>query len=551
MYKLVGTDGTRYYSWELSPGKYTLGRSRDRDFYVAHPSVSRRHAEIEVSDNGQEVLVTDLGSHNGTTLEGIRVNERSPVPPNTPIAFGAAEFKLIRAGKEDAERTRPAPVDIIDSDLEKSVVLPLQEALKPLPAKITDLPNVLPTLFETARMLSMSAPEETILKRSLDHIARVVPAERLAVLFTSEEEETTVFPAATLLPEGREPGEFTLSSTIVNEVLTKQNSLLITDPGMDPRFSGQESIIRSALKSAMAVPLFDEGRVLGILYVDSSSPLHRYTDDHLRVLALFGNMIGARLVNNQLLKERYQKELLETEMKRAAEIQQQLLSRDLPELDGYQVHAFLKSSRQVGGDLFELARLEDGSLLFLVADVSGKGMGAALLMSNILAAVRVLYQTRQFELLRAVELVSKQLCQYSRSTDFATLFIGQLRPGENKVHYVNAGHNAPLLVRADGNIEHLEASGVMVGAFDFASWDQQSMELGPGDLLFIFTDGVTEAENESEEMYSDERLEKLLLDKRELSADDLAETIHSDIRGFVQDAPSSDDITMLILKRTK
>jgi sigma-B regulation protein RsbU (phosphoserine phosphatase) len=262
-------------------------------------------------------------------------------------------------------------------------------------------------------------------------------------------------------------------------------------------------------------------------------------------------MIGARLVNNQLLKERYQKELLETEMKRAAEIQQQLLSRDLPELDGYQVHAFLKSSRQVGGDLFELARLEDGSLLFLVADVSGKGMGAALLMSNILAAVRVLYQTRQFELLRAVELVSKQLCQYSRSTDFATLFIGQLRPGENKVHYVNAGHNAPLLVRADGNIEHLEASGVMVGAFDFASWDQQSMELGPGDLLFIFTDGVTEAENESEEMYSDERLEKLLLDKRELSADDLAETIHSDIRGFVQDAPSSDDITMLILKRTK
>lgn len=550
MLKLVGTDGTKFYSWELTPGKYLLGRSSDRDFYVPHSTVSRKHAEIEVGPDGDQVFITDLGSHNGTTVDGARVSERQLVKPNAMIAFGAAEFKVVTGDRIETEKTRPAVLGIGEADLEKSVVLPLQEAMKPLPSKVADLPNVLPTLFETARMLGSSTPEDEMLQQALEQLAKVIPAERLAVLFTAEN-ELGVYPAATVLPQGKDPGNFTLSRTIVNEVLSQQNSLLITDSGLDPRFSGKESIIRSALKSAMAVPLFDEGNVLGILYVDTSNPLHRYTDDYLRLLALFGNMVASRLVNNALLKERYQKELMDAEMQRAKEIQEQLLNVERPEIEGYQSTAFLTSSREVGGDLYELAGLPDGSLLFLVADVSGKGMGAALLMSNILASVRIYCQRKEIDLLEAVELISKQLCRYSRSTDFATLFVGRLNPETHQITYVNAGHNAPYLVRADGSVEELGASGVMVGAFDFATWEKAESVLNPGDLLFIFTDGVTEAETESGDMYSEERLVELLKAERTLPADALATRVYEDIKAFVKDAPSSDDITMLILKRKR
>lgn len=550
MLKLVGTDGSKFYSWELTPGKFILGRSSDRDFFVPHSTVSRKHAEIEVGPDGDQVFITDLGSHNGTTVDGARVTERVAVKPNAQIAFGAAEFKVVRGDKAEMEKTRPAVLGLGEMELEKSVVLPLQEAMKPLPSKVADLPNVLPTLFETARMLGSSAPEDEMLSQALAQLAKVIPAQRLAVLFTSDN-ELGVYPAATHLPEGKDPGNFTLSSTIVSEVLSQQNSLLITDSGLDPRFSGKESIIRSALKSAMAVPLFDEGRVLGILYVDTSNPLHRYTDDYLRLLALFGNMIAQRLVNNALLKERTQKEIMDAEMKRATEIQQQLLSVERPQLEGYQAEAFLTSSREVGGDLYELAQLPDGSLLFLVADVSGKGMGAALLMSNILASIRIYCQRTEINLLEAVELISKQLCRYSRSTDFATLFVGRLDPNLHKINYVNAGHNAPYLVRTDGKVEELEASGVMVGAFDFATWEEAETSLGPGDLLFIFTDGVTEAETSDGDMYSEERLRDLLVAERSLAANALAQRVHEDIKAFVKDAPSSDDITIMILKRSR
>lgn len=548
MLKLVGNDGVRYYSWNLSPGKFFLGRSADCDFHIINDTVSRRHAEIEVSADGEKVFVKDLDSHNGTAVNGQRISSRVTITVNDLLHFGQVEFKLVPlvTGREKAAKS--SVPTLTDAELEKSVVLSLDDALAPLPSQITDLPNVLPTLFDMAKMLVLPEPEEVLLERSLQLVAQVIPAERLAVLFTAED-ENQVYVAATLLPEGKDPGSFTLSTTIVKEVTTQKNAVLIGDPSLDSRFSGKESIIRSALKSAMAVPLFDEKDVLGILYIDTTNPLHQFNDDYLRLLATFGNIIAARLANNSLLQERQEKEVLEAELKRAALIQSTLLASEAPLVPGYQVHAFLEPSRQVGGDLYDMTLLDDGSLLFLVADVCGKGMGAALLMSNILASFRILYHTREFDLLHAVELASQQLCRYSRSGDFATLFIGVLDPGKNEIRYVNAGHNAPLLVRQQGQIEYLEASGTMIGAFDFVEWREERQMLEAGDLLFIYTDGVTEAETASGEMYSDERTEQTVTANRQLAPAALAELLVQDVRRFVGDAPSSDDITMLILKR--
>ncbi len=138
MLRLVGTDGTKFYTWELPPGKWKLGRSAERDFFVSHSSVSRHHAEIEVSADSKQVHLTDLGSHNGTTVDGVRVSERLAVKMNAMIAFGAAEFKIVQADKLEMDKTRPALLNLGEADLEKSVVLPMQEAMKPLPSKLSD-----------------------------------------------------------------------------------------------------------------------------------------------------------------------------------------------------------------------------------------------------------------------------------------------------------------------------------------------------------------------------------------------------------------------------
>lgn len=550
MVKLIGTDGTRVYSWSLAPGKHLLGRSAECPLSVPDKTVSRSHAEIEVLESGEEVFITDLGSHNGTAVNGERISSRTRVLPGVHILFGQTEFKIaidsIDTDEVPASTTRRA-ARLVDQEPEQSIVLSLNEALKPLPSKIVDIPGLLPTLFDLASALVLPEDRESMLQRVLAMVAKVIPADRLAVLFVSESQDQ-VFTGATLLPGGRDPGSFTLSRTIIKELLTNRNAILIGNPLDDPRFAGQQSIIMSALKSAMAVPLFDNDRVLGILYVDTTNPLHRYSDDYLRLLATFGNVIAARLVNSTLLHEREEKQAMEVELRRASMIQKNLLAVALPEFPGYQVHAFQKPSRSVGGDLYDITLLADGNLLVVVADVSGKGMGAALLMSNILASFRIQYHDPSFSLLPVIRQVSKQLFRYSAPEDFATLFAAIIEGATGTIRYVNAGHNAPLLVRKSGEIEHLEPTGTLIGAFDMDPWFEDSKRLEDGDVVFIFTDGVTEA-MKGNEQYTDARMEKMVLSVRDLDAATIAVRVTEDIEKFVGDGPRSDDITMAIIKK--
>lgn len=549
MIKLIGTDGSRIYSWALAPGKYVLGRTPECQLSVPDKTVSRAHAEIEVIASGDQVFVTDLGSHNGTVVNGQRISSRTQVLPGVHILFGQTEFKIAVDNESAPVGTTMRAAKLVDQEPEQSMVLSMREALKPLPSRVVDIPELLPTLFDLASALVLPESREGMLQRVLGMVAKVIPADRLAVLFVSESQDQ-VFTGATLLPSGRDPGSFTLSRTIIRELLNNRNAILIGNPMDDPRFASQQSIIMSSLKSAMAVPLFDGDRVLGILYVDTTNPLHRYSDEYLRLLATFGNIIAARLVNTALLHEREEKQAMDVELRRATMIQKNLLAITLPEFTGYQVHAFQKPSRSVGGDLYDITLLPDGQLLILVADVSGKGMGAALLMSNILASFRIQYQNPSFSLLDAIRQVNKQLWRYSASEDFATLFAAIVEGKTGTVRYVNAGHNAPVLVRQSGEVVRLEPTGTIIGAFDMDTWTEATEQLADGDTIFIFTDGVTEA-MKGDEQYTDPRMEQMIVSLRDLHPTAIAERLTEDIEAFVGDAPRSDDITMAIIKKER
>ena len=548
MLKLTGTDGTRAYAFELAPGAHQLGRDAGMPYSVPHSTVSRSHALIEYDPGTGELWISDLGSHNGTLLNGERISDRVQVRPSDTISFGQTDFKL-REETASSAGSRSTAVALSDANPDRSVVIPISEALKPLPSKVTELPELLPALSEMARIPVGSEPREVMLEKWLKLVNRVIPAERLAVLMVDEATQE-VYAAATLLTTKRDPGTFTLSRTIVNEIMTRQNALLISDPRSDPRFASQQSIIMSQLKSAMAVPLFDENRVLGILYADTANPLHHYNDDYLRVLSTFGNIIASRLLNCALMLERQERQLYEAELRRASTIQQNLLAREKPEFPGYLIHTHQQQCRAVGGDLYDLAVLPNGRLVMSVADVSGKGMGAALLMSNILASLRILYNVAEFSLSEVVAMVSNQLYRCSGAADFATLFIGVIDPISHEFTYVNAGHNPPMLLRGNGGHEYLPATGVMIGAFEGMTWDEARIRLDPGDLLIVYSDGVTEAQC-GEKQYSEGRLERLALDQRALDPEEFLAAIIDDVNRFLEDAPRSDDITMLAVRRKR
>lgn len=546
MFKLSGVAGTRLHSWELRPGTYKVGRVQEAAVCIPDATVSRSHAEFEVTPSGEQCFLTDLGSHNGTRVNGEKVSARREVRPGDVIQFGKTEFTLDGEGARTAAPKTQIRTVISPQGPSTSVMLPIREALSNLPRKVVELPEFVTAISEMARLLVATEAQEVMLEKSLDLVSKVIRADRLLVIFMDGEAARV---GASRLSSTRHEGEITLSKTIVHEIMTNRNTVLISDPGSDPRFLKQESIVQSAMKSAMAVPLFDEDKVLGILYADTTDPRTRYDHDHLRTLATFGHIMAARLANYLLLAERLAKREMEAELEGAAAIQKNLLASKLPSVSGYTLGAYQEPSRAVGGDLYDACLLPDGHLFFVVADVSGKGMGAALLMSNILAGFRVMYGEADFHLARAVERVSVQLFNYSAPGQFATVFCGLLQPEKGTLRYVNAGHNAPLVVRGDGSIDHLKSTGLMVGAFDFARWEEAECKMGPGDLLVVYSDGVTEANNPALEEFGDDRLRNVFVARREASVEELISRLREEIRVFANGAPASDDVTLLLLKR--
>ena len=546
MLKLIGTDGNRLFSWEMKPGKFILGRKAECDFYVPNQTVSRNHAEVEVTDDGT-VFITDLGSHNGTTINSRPVSERVQMKLGDNIVFGEVNFRL--SDRDEPITTGPSSrsTQLAPRDPEKSVFLSINEALKPLPSKVTEIPQVLTTISDMARTLVLLEPREKMLGEALNLIAKVIPAERLIIL-TVPEGSDEVQVEASNLSSGKDLFEITLSRTIIRDILENKNAILIGDPTQDQRWSDQQSIIMSELKSAMAVPLFDQGRVLGILYVDTTNPLHRYSNDYLKLLATFGNILASKLVNYSLLSERAERQLIEAELARASSIQKKLLDLKPQTINGYAIHAYQDQCRAVGGDMYDYCQLADGRILFLVADVSGKGMGAALLMANVLASFRILYQSPQFDLVQAVQQASNQLFSYSAPEDFVTLFVGLVEPEKNRITYVNAGHNPAVLVHDDGSTEYLEATGVMIGAFPGMAWDVKSLALGENEAVCVYTDGVTEAEGD-ESQYGEDRLLACLTRCKADNPQRICDELMQDISEFVAGCQQSDDITMLVVKR--
>jgi sigma-B regulation protein RsbU (phosphoserine phosphatase) len=301
----------------------------------------------------------------------------------------------------------------------------------------------------------------------------------------------------------------------------------------------------------MSVPILFENSPRGMLVVgdkESRRGVGPFLPGDRRTLGLFANQAAIALENARLHLRALEQERLEREMHLAAEIQRQILPKGAPLVAGYQLAGWNRPAREVGGDYYDMFPTRSGRMGLVVGDVSGKGIPAALMVSTLHSALRLLLdQTGIGPPL--LEKLNKHILESSMPNKFITMFLAELDPDTGHLLYVNAGHNPGLLLRANGQVEELGSGGIPLGLLPGSRYQARETALEPGDLLCLYSDGITEAESVEEEEHGTERLCDVLRTHREAAIQAVLEAIQGSVESFTRGRPQGDDQTLLVLRR--
>lgn len=536
---LIGTVDGEEIRHALAGGSHLVGRGTDADLRLAAAGVSRRHAEL-VAESGR-ITVNDLASRNGTRLNGRPVTEPVPVAAGDTLEFAGCMFRLEAPG--DSRRTRFNE----SATLVPREEISWEEVRERRQAKRDRQSLLFQVLAEAGDLLTVPRAPEELYEPILDLIQTALDPERIFVLLLEEGADEPVVKASRMLG-GLRGESLALSRTMVNRVLHQKTSFLTTDPLNDPDFDGAMSMIQQQIRTAVAAPLFDNEDVIGLLYADDSRPGKRISRDELRAFTLLANGIAVAITHARYHALEEEKRRQDAELQTASEILDNILPTELPTVPGYGLVAHLEPCFEVGGDLYDARLLPDGRLAFCVGDVSGKGLGAALLVTQILSLTRFMVG-EGWEPAPLVTRLNREIFLTTDHLRFATSFWGYLEPGSGRLDCVNAGHNQPLLVRADGTCETCATGGLPVGVLEDSDYASTGVELAPGDLLVLFSDGIPEAVNDADEEYGEERFAALLAANRGRPLVDVIGTVLDELARFRGQAPVGDDVTLVLLRR--
>jgi serine phosphatase RsbU (regulator of sigma subunit) len=517
-----------------------VGRSSKADLVLSDRFLSRQHARFFLE--GETWMVEDLGSRNTTMLNG------RPVASPTHLARGdlvkLSETVIRVEGFEPAtEKAKLGSLSDLASSSDSIVVRSASELMEAVERVSADRLKVLNEVHRAlAATLSLKELLELILDRAFAHLR---PEE--AVIFLKGPYGELDRAASRRLPGVK--GDFFYSRSLVNEVAEKGLAALVVDAQTDQRFAAAESILSAGVRSLLAAPLLDSAGSLGMMVLSSRLHVRTFSEEDMELLAAFASIAALRIRNIALSEEAARRRELEKELALARQIQIALLPESLPEIPGYSLFATNDASRAVSGDLYELQPRDEGDeQVLVVADVSGKGMAASLLAASLdaflMGPIEVGYTTDVI-----CSKVSRRLFLRTPPERYATAFIAALDPPKGRLTYTNAGHNAGLLVRADGTIQRLEANGLPLGLFPVLEYERAELILQPGDLVVLYTDGITEAANPEGEEYGLARLEAVVRAQAREPLIAIAVAIEASVEAFADGEPYGDDRTLVMVRR--
>ena len=523
--------------------RVTIGRSRESDIFLPDQWLSRHHAEIRRDGTG--FIVLDLGSKNGTLLNGDQVATTQRLHDGDVITLGEhiLTFSDDSAGDDEAapEGTRIFSArELSDIRTRPSID----------PEELARQSRVLGVLQQAMQQLVQHQPLETLFETILNLLFEAVPAERAAILLLEGEGREPVIKASRARKGQAPPAR--VSRSIARRVVDDQKSLLMPNLMEDAAFSTQDSILSTGIRSAVCAPLLftstDGGQdsVIGLVYLDTLMRSRPFTEEDLRVVTALANLAAAKIENVRLLEESLEKRRMEDDMRVAAEIQRGLLPNKAPVVTGYGIVGSNTPSRSVGGDYYDFA-VHDRRLLFALGDVSGKGTGAALLMTVLRAAVRGHWADGSVE--EAVIKINSTVFQNVTPGKYITFFVGRLDPESGRIRYVNAGHNPPMLVRPNAKPETLTCGGMVLGMFDPIPYQEGEAVIESGEALLVFSDGVSEMWSPGDEEFGDERLLQVATLNVHRSAQALHDAILVSVDKFANGRKAADDRTLIVIKR--
>ena len=542
----------------ISRLRITIGRSARNDLCIPDPFASRVHAEVR--HEGDEYFLQDLGSANGTLYNGSVV--ATPITltrggriqiGETEIFFNDAPFPLSSGATMITDNLSSVPEATISLASSGRTTSGLLEAIEDARTQSDESSRVAKQsdLLALISKISVALLDTATLNETLDQIVsmvfQAVPADRSMIMMRDEKSPDLKVAVARLRDRAGEVGEIRISRSVIDEVVTNGKSVLTSDAQADPRFMGG-TVMLQGVRSVLAVPLGVGEKVFGIIYADSPLAEGRFTEDHLKVLTTLASVAAIRVQNGRLMEQQMERVRLERELQVASEIQQRFQPASAPQVAGYELQGISFPCYEIGGDYYDFIQREDGRLIVALGDVSGKGPAAALLMSSLHAAVHAHSDTHN-SLAKTIGAVNRYLVESIPANRFVTLFYAELDPKTGSLAFLNAGHNPPLIVHAGGTMEQLAAGGLPLGIMANADFREGKTRLHPGDVLVIYSDGVSEAVNPNGEEFGPTRLYETVARNLDASAAGIRDRIESALTKFCQGTPAADDITLVICKR--
>ena len=532
---------------------FNIGRGGEVDnvLQLDDGRISRRCATIVAEGLGHRLQ--DRGNRYGIFVNGVKVENHS-----------LRDGDLITFGLEDSYQ--------IVFHAAASAPAPSQQSVANLLTRIGSISdftgttvsgglNKLNLLLEATSLLHSQLPLDAVLGTMLDHAISVTHADRGLLIEPDASGALRVHQARSNKSEDLPPETLTPSQTAINQAISKRSSIITEDlnlAGLD--LKAAESIVIQGLRAVVAIPLYassrstadtgaeqEPGQLLGLIYLDSRriaafSALDRQILDALAVQAA-SIMDNARLVERERERQR-----LEQELSIARTIQQALLPHGLNDFPHLAVTGVHYPCTEVGGDYFDVVQVSENRTGLLIADVSGKGLGAALLTTMLQGALSGM--TMGADPVKVFNHINRFLCRHSEVGRYATMFIGMV--GEDgMLEYVKAGHPSPLLLR-QGKVTELYSDGSFpVGLIAEADYESARLQLEPEDTLVLFSDGVTEAEDPNHALFEVSGLSKVLAGRKDASVEDLQRAILDAVRAFTKGAHQSDDLTLLVVRYRK
>jgi sigma-B regulation protein RsbU (phosphoserine phosphatase) len=404
-------------------------------------------------------------------------------------------------------------------------------------------------LYRTSQTFSSSLELDTVLTRVMDEVITATRAERGFLMLYNSDGQLTFRAARGIDHQTIDMPAFQISRSVAEQVAREGTPRLTSDAQADQWFNARASVANLGLRSILCVPLKHKDTTLGVIYVDNHLHAGIFSPADLELLAAIASNAGIAIENARLYELAVEKGRIERELQVAYQVQASLIPAHTPRIDGWEFATYWSPARIVGGDYYDFIAMDAGRLGILIGDVSDKGMPAALLMASARSTLRASI-ARADSPVDAITQANHLICTDALNGMFITLFFAQLDTTTGMLTYVNAGHNPPLLYRAalDEFVE-LERTGIIIGFDPATKYQQAATTIQPGDMLVLYTDGITETVNTHDEQFGLDRFQTLLRAQQTEPIQQTIAAIKSALCEYTNNIAPADDVTAVIVKR--